>query len=271
MAPNTHDKFLWCPDLHTATAYKMINCWPRLRLRLTLPGVTAMTYMKASDESDTSLVKPSKHSIYTRIMAHDVITSLEYFYGHLSELPFPLPELVLSSPLTSAGQVLASLSGREQQVDDDTGIELDEHSLVVLLILSVVLPLSASHDPQLAKVCFTTVMQRHWIIHAQAETNVICISLMIVTCLIHQWAKPFHALGILQSVQVYSAAHSEKSRRRCFYAICSSLRTSILYLSERPTYRDRRSCCLAIRLSTQPSDRPLRTTLQHIGGQISLA
>ena len=158
--------------------------------------------MKASDESDTSLVNPSKHSVYARIMLHDAITALEYFYGHLSELPFPFPELVLSSPLTSAAQVLASLPGHEQHADDEAGIELDKYPLVVLLILSIVFPLSASHDPQLAKSCFSAVMQRHWLLLAEAETKVICISLVIITCLIHQWSRPFHALGILQSVHV---------------------------------------------------------------------
>ena len=32
VAPDRNDQLLWCPDIHTAAAYKMINCWPRLRL-----------------------------------------------------------------------------------------------------------------------------------------------------------------------------------------------------------------------------------------------
>ena len=234
-----HGQLVLAPALHTAAAYKMLNCWPRLRLQLTLPGVQAMTYLKHSDESDPSLVRPVKLTASPRMFYPTAVTSFKYLYDHSIELPFPLPELVRSSSQTSAEHILATIPGYGQHADDEGEFELEELSIEHLILLSIVLPLSTRNHPHVASSCFEAALQRHWTLHAKGETDLIRVSLMIVTCLVHQWARPFHALGILQSVQAALerlwtkshnddvAIHSARLYARVYYILESDILSEI--------------------------------------------
>ncbi|CAK7233479.1 hypothetical protein SCUCBS95973_008608 [Sporothrix curviconia] len=47
------------PDLHTAAAFKLLTCWPRLTINMTVPRLDTQTYLITCDRADRQLCDPS--------------------------------------------------------------------------------------------------------------------------------------------------------------------------------------------------------------------
>ena len=199
------------PDLHTAAANKMLHCWPRIRLYLTLPDLNPQTYLQDTDAADRFLIEPIlPQSELPRLSLWQVDRALNHFYDATLGLPIGLVQLLNTHESLGRIHIFESMAALYPPGSSSPHtISLDPHRLSVeqLLVMSMALKLgnptalgAREADVQAASAfCFSLAMQRQWTLHANPEI-LAPLSLTMTYCLIHFWARPFHALGILRSI-----------------------------------------------------------------------
>lgn len=199
------------PNLHTASAYKMLHCWPRIRLNLTVPNLNSQNYLAECDQADTRLVEVNNPPDLPSLMLWQVGRALEVFYDSFSTWPVYLTDLVHSYPGLSRHHVIDSLTehcapeGVSQHV---AIVEFHKLSVSQLLVLSMALRTidgtSIHLDPatmvNLAAASCGTALQKQWILHSGSSDELMPLVLTMAYCLVQFWTRPFHALGILQSI-----------------------------------------------------------------------
>ena len=199
------------PDLHTASAYKMLHCWPRIRLNLTVPNLISQTYLAEYDQADTGLVEANAALDLPSLMLWQVGRALEEFYDSINLWPIYFTDLVHSYSGLSRHHVISSLTehcapeGVSQHV---AIVELNKLSVSQLLVLSIALRtidgtsihLNSSTLLNTAAVSCATALKKQWTLHSGSNEELIPLILTMAYTLLQFWARPFHALGILQSI-----------------------------------------------------------------------
>ncbi|KAJ9138224.1 Zn(2)-C6 fungal-type DNA-binding domain protein [Pleurostoma richardsiae] len=201
------------PDLHTAAAYKMLHCWPRIRLNLTIPHLVSQTYLVESDQSDPILLEWTARigGKLPQLTVWQAIRSVETFYGFLDVLPIYLGVLFEIYPGFSADHVISSLAGQftPDGVSEQVAlVDLYGLSIPQLLVLSMAmgtvdgnpLEMSPSSMKTLAAACCAIALQKQWILRSGLDEDLVPLVLTMACCLVFFWGRPFHALGCLQSV-----------------------------------------------------------------------
>ncbi len=264
------------PDLHTAAAFKLLTCWPRLTLNMTIPGLDTQTYLTLCDQADPMLQQlvgavPAQQ----RDGMHDhgalqlapwqATAALERLYSPAAYQQLPLAMLVLleSYPGLCREHILAGFSeaaspgagatpgsmdgvghrfGRPRHAFSDHGslysaaandasvLDYSRLSFAQLLALSIAMQIAAavsggvdggngmnginiSHNSPgtplelgpadamaVAMHTCSLALQRLWILRAGPAQDLVPLVLMLANYLMHFWVRPFHALGLLQSV-----------------------------------------------------------------------
>jgi hypothetical protein len=93
------------PDLHTAAGHKILQYWPRLRVKLT-PDLEPFTFLKTADHEDkflTSLALDAEQDFELL----PTIQALEKLYDNLFNLPLSFVDLVKTSAHFSREHILA--------------------------------------------------------------------------------------------------------------------------------------------------------------------
>ena len=222
-AIGTIHELLSPPNLHTASAYKMLYCWPRIRLNLTIPGLVSTTYLQDADHEDPSLlnIASPKHTF----KLWDAVQGIRTLYQKLdTHLPVYIAKIVNSVECLSEQRLISGiwgLSSRDQFSRDVAPIDANLLSISQLLILSLVTGFSetsleedsSSGSSSASAAFFTIALQRMWQLFASPDEERITLSLLASYSLVHIWARPFHAIGLLQSIdpalQHYSLRHPQ--------------------------------------------------------------
>jgi hypothetical protein len=177
----------------------MLHSWPRIRLCLTLPGFNYLGFLADADEAEPFLPETSSHHVVApRLGAWQVLEAIERFYGEAHKLPVALAALLDLYDDFHRSKVLEGLLAS----DHDAVIEPSSLSIAQLLVLSMAL--KSQHDVKgdladAALAYFSIVMSRQWTL-LTAKMDRVVLSLVITHCLVHYWLRPFHALGLLQSL-----------------------------------------------------------------------
>lgn len=211
------------PDLHTASAQKMLHCWPRIRLNLTLPGVISTTYLSESDAADHALLDTiiSSHDA-PQIFLWQVADAIDHFYGtSLAELPLFILELFDICALLSRDSIMSSFTPEPLSPNNisphTTIIDFDRLSIAQLLVLSLVktsvaddMVTDTSPARSISAHAFTIALQKQWVLLSRPDEERVPLVLLTAYCLVYFWARPFHALGLLQAIDPAIKGYSLK-------------------------------------------------------------
>ncbi|KAH7139851.1 hypothetical protein B0J13DRAFT_68285 [Dactylonectria estremocensis] len=230
------------PDLHTASAQKMLHCWPRIRLNLTLPEMVSTTYLRESDAADKLLLETGHEA--PQIPLREMSDAIVRFYdlAYFSTLPLLISELCNICTLLGHDAVLDSfpIESISSNSDlDEPSINLEGLTIPQLLVLSIVTA-STMNDMvtdnapvrTISAQAFTIALQKQWMLLSLPEEERVPLVLLTACCLVYFWARPFHALGLLQSIDPairgYSLKHPEHDLVRRFARIHFILESDIL-------------------------------------------
>lgn len=211
------------PDLHTASAQKMLHCWPRIRLNLTLPGVISTTYLSESDVADHALLETitSSHDA-PQILLWQLADAIDHFYGNsLAELPLFIPGLFDICALLSRDCVMSSFTPEPHSANNasphTTTIDFEVLSIAQLLVISLAKRSMANEmvtDTPTARSisahAFTIALQKQWVLLSRPDEERVPLVLLTAYCLVHFWARPFQALGLLQAIDPAIKGYSLK-------------------------------------------------------------
>ena len=215
------------PDLHTASAYKMLHYWPRIRLNLTAPGIVSTSYLAEADAADPVLLQtPTSGPDAPQPPLWQLVRLVEEFYSSsVEKLPVCILEVFDSCPALGAHYVL---NGLAQLYPPDAvsqhSATVDLHRLSIAQLLVVSLAKRSSNDSAMqsdsattaiSAVSFTIALQKQWMLMSSSDEERLPLALLAAYCLFYYWARPFHALGLLQSVDPaikrYSLRHPDDS------------------------------------------------------------
>lgn len=160
------------------------------------------TFLKAADDEDTFLTGLILGAEQECELL-PIIRSLENLYESVSELPLSLVDLLKTSPYFSKDHIAESLY--EAQQAHQTMINLRECSIESLLLQTVAVRLTATDSANLAlpafESCFKLALESFWKLYSNSEDYAIPLTLCFAHIFLHFFARPFHALGMLQAVK----------------------------------------------------------------------
>lgn len=177
----------------------MLQCWPRIRLSLTGTDMDPAKYLAETTSKDW-LYEASGHVVAMLTLA-DTITSINDLYDERSTLPILFTHLLDTYPGLSKSRVLEPL--RQMHQYGDASVDLARLAIPQLIVLSMALKMagrSRDEDGQpVSEHCLAVALSRQWTLHDDPDA-LAPLSLAMVACLVHIWARPVHALGILRSI-----------------------------------------------------------------------
>ncbi|KAN0092135.1 hypothetical protein V8E51_017982 [Hyaloscypha variabilis] len=199
------------PDLHTAAGHKILQYWPRLRVKLTL-DLEPLTFLKVADEEDTyltGLVLGAEQEFELL----PIIRSLENLYDNLLDLPLSLIDLLKTSQYFFKEHILEPLyegRGEHQMVLDLRHCSIELLLLRTVAVRSVATDAADSALPS-SETCFKLALESFWKLQSKSDDSVIPLTLCFAHIHLYFFARPFHALGMLQAVT--PAIHRFDKRR----------------------------------------------------------
>ncbi len=209
------------PDLHTASGLKMLVCWPRLRLRYNPLGVPMSAPLKVSEDADSTALMDTaaQHAGLTCDFWH-LSQALEDFYDvHLDELPLVMADCFASGAGIGRDQILAAL----RSTSSDENVHLQQLAPAPLLILALALRNSAddvhtsaldiASRHTLSDHAFTSYLQKSWTTLSLPEEETVTLQLLAAAFMTFYWVRPYHGLGLLQSIQSVLRNYHRKNPR----------------------------------------------------------
>ncbi|CAK7228850.1 hypothetical protein SBRCBS47491_007049 [Sporothrix bragantina] len=106
------------PDLHTAAAFKLLTCWPRLTINMTIPQLDTQTYLTRCDQADPLLRDPAVgNAAGDAIALWQVRLTLEQLYSPvvLTQLPVAIVALLEMYSPFHRDRMLASVADAFQE------------------------------------------------------------------------------------------------------------------------------------------------------------
>ncbi|KAK5305153.1 hypothetical protein LTR99_004219 [Exophiala xenobiotica] len=202
------------PDFHHAAAHKLFHCWPKLRISLANLDIEPVTFFKNVDDADTfSFQNAFDTTDLGEIHVSEAASSISAIFEDVSQLPFILRHLLTTGGLTKE----ACLGLFNRYSDFSTGydvlLQFENQSAEELLIQTVAFKHMASTSTNVsvdrqADLCFKFALGRMWMIQSQQNPQTLPFKFLFVICLLSIYGRPFHALGLLQSMepQIHNAS-----------------------------------------------------------------
>lgn len=194
----------------------MLHCWPRIRLNLTVPGIVSTTYLAEADAEDPVLLQtPTSNRDTAQVFLWRLVELLDEFYGpRVLALPVFISELFGSCPTLDRQYIIHSLidlhspDGGTTFEDSSVAIDLHHLSIQHLLVLSLAkwsvvdsaLRSDSAAPTPTSAVFFTLALEKQWMLLSYSDEVRVPLVLLAAYCLFYYWARPFHALGLLQSI-----------------------------------------------------------------------
>ncbi|KAI9729184.1 MAG: hypothetical protein M1834_007091 [Cirrosporium novae-zelandiae] len=208
--PNPH-----FPELHTAATFRMPQCWPRIRLCLTLPNIEPLQYLQRTEQAHPFDVD-TRNSLNgsPTIPLSSAIASVEALF-EATDLGIDLLELLHHCSPISRNEILTLMRSRcpPQSIDGgEVQLQLTACSVQELLILTIALhqarfeesiiianyqgfSLSASFD-----TCFRIALSHFWKVNFLPDETAIPILQVTVIIFSICFLRPHHALRMIEMV-----------------------------------------------------------------------
>ncbi|KAK4948072.1 hypothetical protein LTR10_013126 [Elasticomyces elasticus] len=184
--------------------------WSRLRVRLTLPDVNVLQYLKAADDDFSGLMDTiSTSHPEAHIDANLLALHLDAFYHQISQLPIAMGVLLTHCNLFSFDAISTECgSGGSVDMHTPTAMRsLSELSLEQHLIYTIALhPTNPAMSgavlvpSQRSTICFKLALQNLWKVHLKEDALAVPLILCFAQIFLYVFSKPFHALSMLQTI-----------------------------------------------------------------------
>ncbi|OAA63379.1 Zn(2)-C6 fungal-type DNA-binding domain protein [Niveomyces insectorum RCEF 264] len=212
--PDTETSSSAPPNLHTAAAYKLLTCWPRLTINLTLPNLDSETYLTECDQADPTLVQPltgpaaASDAGATSLSVWQACQALDIFYrpAIYHRLPLAMTVLLDACPGLPREHMLAEFAAATA---DQNMVEYGVLSCAQLLVLSLALRtvsgvVDGEWDAPATQAAAThacrLALQNVWTLLARPAADRVPLVLLLAYDLAYGWVRPFHARGLLQAI-----------------------------------------------------------------------
>lgn len=196
------------PDLHTAAAHKMMQYWPRLRLKMDIPRLEPLQYLRLVDDADEFFyhLHAELSKDYT-IPLSRITTALENLYDQLDQLPFVFQYLFQLCSQFSQPFIAKSLTNHQSGSPGSKIMDIRQQSPEELLVQTVAFKYLASQRSDKswnhkANICFSQALQWMWHIASRSEVQIIGTKLMFIIIMLYCYGRPFHAFGWLKALEV---------------------------------------------------------------------
>ncbi|KIX01281.1 uncharacterized protein Z518_09006 [Rhinocladiella mackenziei CBS 650.93] len=207
------------PEFHHAAAHKLFHYWSKLRINLTIPDIEPLKFLKQVDEADDFLF--SSHfatPVSGDMPLAEAIRAIESLFENILRLPFVLRHL-----LTYGGLSKDICLGFFKQYRPSSPqayqvrLEFKNQSAEELLLQTVAFKhvASTTSEPYLsqkADLCFRRALERMWMMQTQQSPQALPFKFLFVIILLYLYGRPFHALGLLQSLESLIHNASPKSQ-----------------------------------------------------------
>ena len=171
-----------------------------------------LTFLKVVDEEDTyltGLVLGAEQEFELL----PIIRSLENLYDNLLDLPLSLIDLLKISQYFFKEHILEPLY--EGRGEHQTMLDLRYCSIELLLLQTVAVRSAVTEAADSAlpssETCFKLALESFWKLQSKSDDSVIPLTLCFAHIHLYFFARPFHALGMLQAVT--PAIHRFDKRR----------------------------------------------------------
>lgn len=209
------------PEFHHAAAHKMFHYWSKLRINISPRELDPLRFFKQVDEADTFLIGSKFNTpVPGQIHPAELMRSIDSLFRDILHLPFILRHLLtyggLSHKLcveTFQGNALASSHSTEF-------LDFQHQSAEELLLQTVALKHLAAKETnptlsQKADLSFRYALERMWMMQSQQSAQALPFKFLFVIIMLYLYGRPFHALGILQSLESLihnSSPNNQESR-----------------------------------------------------------
>lgn len=198
------------PTFHTASGHQMIYSWPRLRLCLSSYG-NSLAFLADADEQGPFLAdhstghrfnpRESSFSSESSLLRVWQVTAILESFNNRRDKPLLILTALLDAYVGfKQGDFMEYLHARNESLivcPDD--LSLPYATLLCLALASDVVPF-LSDQLATSSLYLNSILQRQWTLWNKIHER-IAVSLALAYCLLYTWARPFHALGVLQSVK----------------------------------------------------------------------
>ncbi len=202
------------PDFHHASAHKLFHCWPKLRISLANLDIEPVTFFKNVDDADTFNFENNFDTTdLGGIHVSEATSSISALFENVSQLPFILRHLLTTGGLTR--EVCLGLFNRYSDFSTgyDVRLQFETQSAEELLVQTVAFKHLSSTSMNVslsrqADLCFKFALGRMWMIQSRQNPQILPFKFLFVICLLYVYGRPFHALGLLQSLepQIHNAS-----------------------------------------------------------------
>lgn len=214
------------PAFHHGAGHKVLQYWPRLRVKLTMANVNVLTFLKDLDREDAFLFRRANNLETFQLQvpiasAHQALTS---FYDSITDLPIPLASLLTSCELFYKDRILRPLHSISDHPSITQG-PLDVRDLAIeeLLVYSLAFretPTAvrafAFSSNDTSEAWFKMGLERLWELYAEPEERAVPLMLGFAHVLLYVFARPFHALGLSQNIYIVIDGLLKRSGSRSF-------------------------------------------------------
>jgi hypothetical protein len=173
-----------------------------------------VAFFKNVDDADTfNFQNAFDTTDLGEIHVSEATSSISGLFEDVSQLPFVLRHL-----LTTGGLAKEACLGLFNRYSDfstgyDVRLQFETQSAEELLIQTVAFKHMASTSTNVsvgrqADLCFKFALGRMWMIQSQQNPQTLPFKFLFVICLLSIYGRPFHALGLLQSMepQIHNAS-----------------------------------------------------------------
>lgn len=214
------------PAFHHGAGHKVLQYWPRLRVKLTMTNVNVLTFLKDLDREDAFLFRRANDfetfPLHVPLgSAHQALTS---FYEAITDLPIPLASLLMSCELFHKDRILPSLPSISDHPSIAQGsLGVRDLAIEELLVYSLALRETpdaarafAFSSNETSEACFKTGLERLWELYAESEERAVPLMLGFAQVFLYIFARPFHALGLSQNIYIVIDGLLKRSGSRSF-------------------------------------------------------
>lgn len=193
------------PQFHTAAAHQMIHSWPRLRLCLSdlenplsfLADADAGEPMFSEDELQPGTNDPDPSLLVSCWQMREITQALHNSFDNMPLLPATLLHAYEGFDLSHILRDLDCQLPTQPILPDVLPLS---HATVLCLALCCQTFPALTDQNTTVKLYLKSILQRQWTLLNTTHQR-LAIGIAVAYCLLHGWARPFHALGVLQSVK----------------------------------------------------------------------